>query len=126
MPSSSNSTRPLPDPFVVAVLNASPPSEFDLDVALGGVDAGANGLALGPADLARAQVPHLARLQREDAGVADPLATAVGQVEPLLLAGHHDRRLAVGDRLAVRLREDDLAAIARLAGAKLGLEALHV
>ena len=61
-------------------------SELDLDRSLGGVDAGADDLALLAVDLAVAQVAHPAGAQLADAGVADALAAAVGQVEARLLA----------------------------------------
>src|SRR5215218_8566645 len=101
-------------------------SEFDLDGSLGGVDAGADRLALVAVHLAGSQVADLALAQRPDAGVADALAAAEGQLEAGLLAGHEDRRGAVALRLAVGDLEGDGAALALLAAADLRLEALHV
>src|SRR4051795_470346 len=101
-------------------------SELDDDAPLGGVDAGADHLALGAADLAVGQVADLALAELADARVADALATAVGQVEALLLAGDEDRSRAVALDLLLGLREDDAAALALLGQAELGLEALHV
>src|SRR4051794_5780945 len=100
--------------------------ELDLDGAFGCVDAGADRLALVAADFAGGQVADPALAQGADARVADALAAAVGQVEARLLAGDQDRLRAVGLGLALRLGEEDRAALAFLAGADLGLEALHV
>src|SRR4051794_19166211 len=69
-------------------------SEFDLDGALGGIDAGADGLALLAGHLAVTQVADLARGERPHAGVADALPATIGQLEALLLARHEDRRAA--------------------------------
>src|SRR3954453_4117089 len=101
-------------------------SELDDDAPLGGVDAGADHLALGAADLAVGQVADLALAELADARVADALATAVGQVEALLLAGDEDRSRAIRLHLLVALGEDDAASLALLGQAELGLEALHV
>src|SRR4051794_1352 len=100
--------------------------ELDLDGPLRGMDAGANRLAFVAADLAAAQVADPARAQRSHARGADALAAAVGQVQAGLLAGDQDRRATVALRLAVALEELDRAALALLAAADLGLEALHV
>src|SRR5690349_17845996 len=90
------------------------------------MDAGADGLALVAVDLAGAQVADLALAQRADAGVADALAAAEGELEPGLLAGHEDRLGAVALGTAVGDLEVDRAALALLAAPDLGLEALHV
>src|SRR4051812_35440437 len=95
-------------------------------MALGGVDARPDHLSLRPGHLPVAQVAHLALAELPDAGVADALATAVGQVQPVLLAGDEDRCRAVALDLALAGGEDDRAALALLGQAELGLEALHV
>src|SRR5438270_7298983 len=103
------------------------PLQLDFHRPLWGVDACPDVLALVPRDVAVAQVPDLARDQLPDAGVADALAAAVGQVEPGLLAGDEDRSRAVGLGLAVGLGELDRPALALLdVRVELGLEALHV
>src|SRR5205807_1867263 len=103
-------------------------SEVDFDGPLGGADARPDHLPLLPVDVAVTQVADPARAQLTDAGVADALAAAVGKVEPLLLAGHEDRRLAVGLGVALGLDELDRPALAGacIAEPELGLEALHV
>src|SRR5215210_727457 len=100
--------------------------EVDLDGALRRADAHADHLPLGAVDVSVSQVSHLARAERAGARVADALAAAVGQVEAALLAGHEDRRAAVGLGLHVAGEEADLAALALLGEPDLGLEALHV
>src|SRR5205085_11327592 len=79
-----------------------------------------------PADLAIGQVADPALAELADARVADALATAVGQVEALVLSGDEDRGRAVALDLLLRLGEDDAAALALLRQTELGLEALHV
>ena len=71
-------------------------SQFDLHVALGGVDADADVLAGRLRDVSGAQVAHPARLQRSDAGVTDADPASEGQVEAGLFAGVQDGRAAVG------------------------------
>src|SRR5215211_7880594 len=71
-----------------ASLTMVPLSEFDLDGPFGGVDAGADRLALVAVDLARPQVADVAFAQRPDAGVADPLPASERQLEAGLLARH--------------------------------------
>src|SRR5436189_4687984 len=84
-------------------------SEVDLDGTLGRADARPDRLPFGPVELSVSQVPHTARAERADAGVADALATAEGQVEAALLAGHEDRGAAVRLGLGVAGEEADLA-----------------
>src|SRR5947208_11764701 len=90
------------------------PSQLDDDAPLRRVDAGADHLALGARDLAVAQVAQLALAELSDARVADALATAVGQVEALILTGDEDRGRAVALDLLLALGEDDAAALALL------------
>src|SRR3954468_6555385 len=58
--------------------------------------------------------------------MADPLATAVGQLEPCLLAGDEDRRAAIGLRLLVGSEKLDRAALPLLHGPELRLKTLHM
>src|SRR5215211_8124302 len=97
---------------IVFSVNVRSLSEFDLDGTLGRADADADHLSLGPVHLSIAQVPHLARAELARAGVADPFATAVRQVEAALLAGLQDRGPAVGLGRRVAGEELDLAALA--------------
>src|SRR3954452_25267013 len=108
------------------LLTAGPLSELDDDAPLRRVDAGADHLAVVAADLAVGQVADPALAELADARVADALATAVGQVEALVLAGDEDGGRAVALDLLLALGEDDAATLALLGQAELGLEALHV
>src|SRR3954465_9518799 len=100
--------------------------KIDLDRALRRADACADHLALAPVDLPVAQIAYAAGAELADAGVADPLAAAERQLEAGLLAGHEDRRGAVGLALPAALGEHDHPALALLGEAQLGLEALGV
>src|SRR3712207_1572399 len=102
---------------IVVDIASSSESEFDLDRALGGVDARAHRLALGPGHLAVAQVAHPAGRERADAGVADALAAAEGQLEPLVLPGDEDRGATVALDLLAALGKADGAALALLGAA---------
>src|SRR4051794_11882655 len=102
------------------------PLQFDFDVALGGVYAGADHLSLGARHLSVLQVPDLAGAQLADARMADALAAAVREREADVLAGHQDRHRAIRLGLLLALEELDLAALALLRLAEHGLEALHV
>src|SRR4051812_15873284 len=83
-------------------ITASSSQLYD-DAPLRGVDAGADHLAVRAGDLAVAQIADLAGAELADARVADALAAAERQLEPLLLAGDEYRRGAVALDLAVRL-----------------------
>src|SRR4051794_11813554 len=106
--------------MVVSVTRA-PSLEVDFDGAFRRADADADHLPLGAVDISVSQVSHLARAQLAGARVADALAAAVGQVEAALLAGHQDRRAAVGFGLGVAGLEADLASLALLGETDLGL-----
>src|SRR3954454_2861737 len=101
-------------------------SKLDLDVALGGVHAGADHLARLPGDFPGAQVPNLARAQLPDAGVADADPAPEGGRRSGILAGDQDRGAPVGVRLDVALQELDRTALAVTGvAADDGLEALE-
>src|SRR3954447_16179721 len=101
-------------------------SQLDLDWALGGVDAGADHLALRPGDLSVSQVANLTGAQLSDAGVADALPASEGQLQPGLLTGDEDGRTALCGRLAPAGGEGDGPALPVLVQGELRLEALHV
>src|SRR5207248_5377340 len=101
-------------------------SEVYLDRALRRADARTDRLPLGAIEVSVSQVAHATRAERADAGMADALATPEGQVEAALLAGHQDWGAAVRLGLGVAGEKADLAALAFLHEADLGLEALHV
>src|SRR3954466_10100388 len=102
--------------------------ERDRDVALGGVDAGADHLALGPGDLAGAHVADATGAELAHAGVADAHAASERERRAGLLAGDEDRLRAVAARLDAGLGEADRAALPQLGVALADdrLEALHV
>src|SRR5689334_6942007 len=90
----------------IVVVMTSLRSEFDFDVALGGVDADADVAAGRFGDLSGTQVAHLARLHGSGAGVADPDAAAEGELEAGLLTRFENRRAAItfGGGVAVQER----------------------
>src|SRR4051812_18843865 len=101
-------------------------SQLDLHWALGGVDAGADHLALRPRDFPVSQVANLTGAKFSDARVADALPASEGQLQPGLLACDEDGLAPIGGRLAAAGRERDAAPLPILVQGELPLEAPHV
>src|SRR6476469_3377536 len=80
----------------VAMVFLSCGSEFDLDRALGRVDAGADHLAVLAVDVARTQVADPAGAQTPDAGVTDAHSAPKGKRGSGVFSGHEYRLRAVG------------------------------
>src|SRR5215213_5152522 len=129
LPSSSicSSLRRATGLLISVVVNASSSSsKLYLDVALRGIYAGPDRLALRSVDLPVSEIANLYFAQLSHARVADPLATAERKLEARLLSRHQDRRRAIRLGLGLAPRKADLSALALLRFTQLGLEALHV
>ena len=87
-------------------------SEFEFDVAFGGVDTDPHVLFGGFTDVTGAQITQLARFERAYAGVADTDSTAEGQLQACLLARLQNRCAAVTFDFLVTVEEADFAALA--------------
>src|SRR5689334_8357327 len=113
--------------FTAVVTSRSFRSQFEFDIAFGGVDTDPHVLLRRLDHIARAQVTQLARLQRADAGMTYSDSAAEREVEAGLLAGLENRRASVTFDFLFAVEEADGAALAGVGvAADLGLEPLEV